>query len=151
MTADINSSLEALCTKLGEDSLNYGVRIRLFTSSRMAGRSVSDTVSTALGTAVIVGGTSSTDRAEVVQAIKDGLEYAGDEGSFPNRAFLASDEFQKKKAEVLSFVDGLVADADQLISFWLKKGHPFYPVFWDFAFVIEKGADSFVLVGSSSD
>jgi hypothetical protein len=151
MTADINSSLEAICTKLGEDSMNYGARIRLFSSPRMAGRSVTDTVSAALGNAVVVGGTSSTDHAEFVQAIKDGLEYVGDESSFPNRAFLASDQFQKKKGEVLRFFDEFAGGADQLISFRLKEGHPFYPVFWDFAFVIEKGADSFVLIGSSSD
>jgi hypothetical protein len=151
VTADINSSLEALCAKLGEESLNYGARVRLFSSPRMAGRSVTDTVSAALGTAVVIGGTNSTDRAKFIQAIKDGLEYVGDESSFPNRAFLASDQFQKQKEEILRFFDGFILDADQLIWFWLKKGHPFYPVFWDFAFVIEKGADSFVLIGSSSD
>jgi len=151
MIPDINSTLDALCAKLNEDSLNYCSNIKLYSSPRMAGHSVVDTVNIALGTTVVVGGTNSTDRVAFLASIQEALEYAGDEGSFPNRAFLASEEFQKKKEEVLRFFDEFARDADHLISFWLKERHPFYPVFWDFAFVIEKGADSYVLIGSSSD
>lgn len=48
-------------------------------------------------------------------------------------------------------MDKLVDGADTIMSFWLKEGHPFYPVFWDFAFLIEKNNDAIVFIGSSSD
>lgn len=151
MIADANSLLSALCAKLGEESLNYCPNIRLYSCPRVAGRSIADTVQTALGTAVVVGGTSPADLDALLPSLNEALGYAGDENSHPNLAFLASDEFRAEKAEVLRFFEALARDADLLTSFWLKEGHPFYPMFWAFAFVIEKGADSHVLIGSSSD
>jgi hypothetical protein len=35
--------------------------------------------------------------------------------------------------------------------FWRKEGHPAYPVFWDFAFVIAGPTEAEVFIGSSSD
>lgn len=151
MTADINRRLERFCDEVGEESLNYAADIQLFPSPGMAGRNIAEIVSAALGVTVVVGGSSSTDRVEILQALRHGLEYAGNDGSFANRTFLASARCQTEKAEVLKFFEAFTADADLLASFWLKSGHPFYPVYWDFAFVIEKGADAFVLIGSSSD
>ena len=43
------------------------------------------------------------------------------------------------------------AGAALLAQFWLRDGHPAYPVFWDFAFVIAGSAGGQVFIGSSSD
>ena len=48
-------------------------------------------------------------------------------------------------------VTELVTKSEQVMGFWLKAGHPFYPVYWDYAFLFEVGNDAFVLIGSSSD
>jgi hypothetical protein len=39
----------------------------------------------------------------------------------------------------------------RVVAFRLKEGHPFYPVFWDFAFLIEIDQESILLMASSSD
>jgi hypothetical protein len=36
-------------------------------------------------------------------------------------------------------------------SFWLEEGHPFYPVQWDFAYVLAGHNGAEVFIGSSSD
>jgi hypothetical protein len=52
---------------------------------------------------------------------------------------------------VLAHLDHALAAALLVQSFWLKKGHPDYPVFWDFAFVIAGSSAAEVFIGSSSD
>jgi hypothetical protein len=41
--------------------------------------------------------------------------------------------------------------SDSIYYLWFAAGHPYYPVFWDFAFLIERQRDSFLFIGSSSD
>ena len=41
--------------------------------------------------------------------------------------------------------------AERVALFWLKNGHPAYPVFWDFAFAAYTDEGVHVLMGSSSD
>jgi len=151
MTTDINERLDALCDKLGQKSLNYDVKIHLYASPGMAGSSLVEIVTTALGHSVVVGGAESSASSMLVESLKAGLEYSGDDGSHPNRAFLSGVEFSVSKAEVLALFSDFLEDADRVVSFWLKEGHPFYPVFWDFAYTIEKGDDAYVFIGSSSD
>jgi hypothetical protein len=43
------------------------------------------------------------------------------------------------------------SQATLVVNFWLKAGHPAYPVFWGFAFVIAGPRGAEVFVGSSSD
>jgi len=45
----------------------------------------------------------------------------------------------------------LLSKAGKITRFTLKKGHPFYPVFWDFAFNIEVENESYIIIGASSD
>lgn len=83
--------------------------------------------------------------------MRDAFDYQGDDGSHPGRDYLASMTFKQDADFVMAQLEGLVSGASLLTLFWLKEGHPFYPVFWDFAFMIERGDDAFVLIGSSSD
>lgn len=151
MIEEINGALESLCYFLGEDGTNYVVDIRLFSATGTAGRSVAETARKALGHEVAVGRTGPAVPADVLQGIREGLEYEGDYGAHPGQAFLGSAEFRSREAEVLGYFERLLSGAVQVISFELEEGHPFYPVHWDFAYVIEKGVDSHVLIGSSSD
>ncbi len=148
---DINERLNTLCRTLGRDSLNYAADIQLYASPGMAGSSVAEIVTTAVGHNVVVGGAEVSGSSTLVESLKAGLEYSGDDGSHPNRAFLSGVEFSVRKDEVLACFRDFLKDADRVVSFWLKEGHPFYPVFWDFAYMIEKGDDAYVFIGSSSD
>ena len=152
MITGINIMLNGLCTQLsGLGSGNYVATIQFYQSIGSSGRNISEAVTAALRAPVLIQDTVSVDRAEVISRLKEGLEYAGDHGAHPNHSFLASNQFKKEEEAVLEFLDEFLSDAGQIISFYLKDGHPFYPVFWDFAFLIEKNSDSFVFIGSSSD
>ena len=52
---------------------------------------------------------------------------------------------------MLLFIEQSVVGATVIERFWLKEGHPAYPVFWDFAFVIAGPHETKVFIGSSSD
>jgi hypothetical protein len=52
---------------------------------------------------------------------------------------------------VLSELERLTSQASLLAEFELGEGHPAYPVFWDFGYVIAGPAGGLVFIGSSSD
>jgi hypothetical protein len=151
ITVDINERLNALCNTLGKNSLNYAVNIRLYPALGLVGCNLADIVTSAFGHSVVIGGAQTASPAALIEGLKEGLGYSGDNGSHPNLAFISSTEFEDRKNEILKYFSDLLSNADRVVSFWLKEGHPFYPVFWDFAYMVEMGADAYVFIGSSSD
>ena len=99
----------------------------------------------------MVGASRTAQASEVLASLEEGLVYEGDEGSHPDRKYWASEQFAQDRRNAMAQVSSLLDSANQITSFWLKDGHPFYPVFWDFAFAIEKTNDVFIFIGSSSD
>ena len=89
--------------------------------------------------------TASEARSEVTEQ----LLHVGDGGYGPL-------ELDAKRFEILNLLEDLfmhvqLDQADAIRSFWLTKGHPSYPVFWDFAFDIQNDGKRWILMGSSSD
>jgi hypothetical protein len=77
------------------------------------------------------------------------LLYEGDLGAGPV-------DLDDKREEVASLMNqvfsSIIMDrADQVTRFAFRKGHPAYPVFWDFAYDIHSNGNRWILVGSSSD
>lgn len=152
MTAsEINEKFKAICWILEKESQNYAVDFRLYPCTGLAGESLTEILAAAFPHPVVIGGSKSATALELLEDFKAGLEYAGDEGAYPNLAFLSTAEFQASVDELLKWFEEFSTGANQIVGFWLKEGHPFYPVFWDFAYVIEKDQDAFVFIGSSSD
>jgi hypothetical protein len=149
--SDINEKFATLCMMLENESLNYAADFILYSCPGFAGKSLTEILPAALGHPVVIGGSRSATAQELLKDFREGVEYSGDYGSHPNLAFLASEQFKAVVSELLGWFEEFTAEANQIIGFWLKQGHPFYPVFWDFAYVIEKGQDAFVFIGSSSD
>lgn len=83
--------------------------------------------------------------------VEKSLRYSGDAGSGPEPSALRSERFQLLVTAVLADLERAIAEADLLAKFWLQDGHPAYPVFWDFAFVIAGSTSVLVFIGSSSD
>jgi hypothetical protein len=81
MITDINERLSALCHTLGRNSQNYAANIHLYTSSGMAGSSLVEIVTRAFGHSVDVGGAEFSASSTLVESLKEGLEYAGDDGA----------------------------------------------------------------------
>lgn len=147
----INDVLKKISRRLFARSLNYCADFVLVKCKRMAGESLNDVVLAGLGADASIGGWIAAEKQDVLDELGSGLRFRGDDGSHPSRNYLLSREFQQDSDLATSLVDSLIDEGELIFSFWLEKGHPFYPVFWDFAFMIEKGPDAYVFIGSSSD
>jgi hypothetical protein len=82
-----------------------------------------------------VGGIESISRQEVLIEVEQSLKYSGDESSGPKLMALNSRRFEELLGAVLLCLEKILVDATIVMSFWLKDGHPDYPVFWNFAFI----------------
>ena len=151
MTTEINTTLDAISRNLFAGSSNYCASFKLLKCGQMAGRSLREILAVALGEGVVIGASSAAEAADVLEALKDALAYPGDAGSHPGQDYLKSERFKRDESLALAQVGAFVESASHIVSFSLKEGHPFYPVFWDFAFSIDKDDDAFVFIGSSSD
>ncbi|WP_152604096.1 hypothetical protein [Methylotenera sp. G11] len=151
MTKSIGTTLDSISHGLYVGSLNYSPSFLVVELKGMAGQSLQKLIDLAIRRTVVIGGTQSAKEADLLVSVKEALYYQGDDGSHPDRGYLASVEFQRNAELVMSEVGKLVDGADTIMSFWLKEGHPFYPVFWDFAYLIEINNDAIVFIGSSSD
>jgi hypothetical protein len=105
----------------------------------------------ALGSAAVIGGIAPVTGPEIIAEVGQSLRYAGDAGCGPKAGSLRSRRFKALVPAVLAELENTIAKATLLARFWLRDGHPAYPVFWDFAFVIAGPADGMVFIGSSSD
>lgn len=151
MTTEINTTLDTISRSLSADSLNYTASFKLVKCENMAGQPLREIIAAALGDGVVIGETSTVQPDDVLKELGDALSYQGDDGSHPGRDYLKSDRFEQDKSLALAQVSSLVEGAGYVVTFRLDDGHPFYPVFWDFAFSIEKDDDAYVFIGSSSD
>ena len=145
--------LEALLAEL-EPLLygyNYEVFLRVYRVPFAPGEPAAWYVSQALGPSAVVTGSVPVTGPETIAEVERSLRYAGDEGSSPKPSALRSRRFKALVLAVLSELERAVAGASLLAAFGLREGHPAYPVFWDFAYVIAGPAGGMVFIGSSSD
>lgn len=130
---------------------NYQVFLRAYHVPFASGKPAEWYVAQALGPAAEVGGVIPASGAQIAQEIEESLRYAGDEGSGPKPKALASSRFEELLEALHGELARAIKGAELLAKVWLREGHPDYPVFWDFAFVIAGPAGGLVFIGSSSD
>ncbi len=99
---------------------------------------------------IVVGGSQPCSTEELISDISSSISHVGDSGYGPIPESMQSHEFQRLLRAVVDACRLLCEDS-QIEFFWLKEGHPAYPVFWDFAFAIRHETGCDVLIGSSSD
>jgi hypothetical protein len=102
-------------------------------------------------TDVEIGKSSEILPAEALAEITEALEHRGDAAYGPIPEKVDSDRYRDLVAKALRETQELFSSADRLEVFWLKSGHPAYPVFWDFAFAAFTVDGVHVIMGSSSD
>lgn len=129
---------------------NYAVFLHSYRLPLVQGAVAQDYVVQALPNSEI-GGIHPISVRELLDEVDQSLRYAGDTGSGPKPAAINSSKFEELLAAVLSHLEEAASGATEIICFWLKSGHPDYPVFWDFAFVIVGTRGAEVFIGSSSD
>ncbi len=151
MIAKTNELLEKICWKLSRgDVANYEVNIKIFQSDRISDENSS--IKNILGANFVeVGEIKKSDMSELLKIAQECFEFSGDEGAHPNKEYLFSEEFKLETGQVLEQIKFLFSDSSEIFTFYLKNGHPFYPVFWDYAFLVRKKQNDFVFIGSSSD
>jgi hypothetical protein len=105
----------------------------------------------ALGPKAVVGGVSEATVPELLIEVESSIRWPGDIGSGPPKHVLRSRRLRELIACVLAHLKRVAAESESVWRFWLKDGHPFYPVQWDFAFVLIGPRGAEVFVASSSD
>ena len=145
--------VEALLAELEQllYGYNYQVFLHAYRVSFAPGEPTAWYVAQALGPSAVVTGSVPVSGPEIAAEVEQSLRYAGDEGSGPKPAALRSARFNELVLAVLSELERATAGASLLAEFGLREGHPAYPVFWDFAYVIAGPAGGLVFIGSSSD
>ncbi len=130
---------------------NYQVFLRAYRVPFASGEPAAWYVLQALGPSAVITESVLVTGAEIATEVEQSLRYAGDEGSGPKPSTLQSRRFQELVPAVMSELGQAIAGATLLAAFGLREGHPAYPVFWDFAYVIAGPTGGLVFIGSSSD
>lgn len=152
MYSEINDSLAAISKKLSRTSLNYQADFSFFVSKETADEPLETAVRTILGERAEICMAQPVTKKDVIDELKDALQYRGDYGSHPSLDYIDSTESQIDFDQLIRRIQRMLDDScDDIQSFRLKEGHPFYPVFWDFAFLIRTCGESILFIGSSSD
>jgi hypothetical protein len=145
--------MEPILTELEEllEGTNYTVFLRVYRVPYAPHAQPDWYVTQALGPEAVLSGAPPVSRDEILTEVEKSLRYAGYQGSGPKQSVLRSSRFNELVLGVLSELKLLIAGANVLAEFGLYEGHPAYPVFWDFGYVIAGEAGGLVFIGSSSD
>ena len=147
----ISETCAAIADLLNADGINYTVFLQTSVVSPPGDRSSEELVRAALGSSSLIGGIQDVPSKEMVDEVRASLSYAGDAGAGPGPGVVQSTRFNTLLDTLTADLQALASRAAAVEQFWLKAGHPAYPVFWDFAFLVRNTQESVVIVGSSSD
>jgi len=127
---------------------NYCVWVNVY-GPLDASQSLAEALTHAVSRDSVVGGATDVSVSEVQQQVLELLLHPGDEGSGPVDLATKLDEITLLAEKLMQTAH--VHEADDIKAFWFKKGHPAYPVFWEFAYDVHAQGKRWILVGSSSD
>lgn len=158
LEAKIKDHLSSVSEKLSRggyfsrgDAFNFTASIDLFCGER-AVEEEKAAINQLLGSRATVDFIVISDWDKLSARINECLNWEGlDENSQPNRQYQLSTQFIDDLTEALSLLKELFTDATGFWEFGLSDGHPFYPVYWDFAFLVKRPNRNYVFIGSSSD
>lgn len=136
---------------LEDDAWNYSVFLAAYDVPSTDLSISADLIKAALGEEAIPQSIEDIQSASVWPMLKKALLYAGEHGAQPSPATLASEKLASLVDALKRQVDELIRTATKIEIFWLEKGHPAYPVFWDFALLFRTETRATVFIGSSSD
>ncbi|WP_140402339.1 hypothetical protein [Burkholderia multivorans] len=143
--------LDDISETLASGGLNYCVFLKTYTFT-FSGPIQSDAiVSTVLGRGAIAINFVEIGVESVIETVKSSLLYAGDDSAGPSKAVLESEDLTGIIEELLSDLRHVMSQATKIEAFTLKEGHPFYSVFWDFAFMFRTASIATIFIGASSD
>lgn len=130
------------------EGFNYTVWVNTYGPFDLS-RTLDEQLSHSIGKDVVVGGRSCVTTSEARSEITEQLLHLGDGGYGPLDLMAKRSEILRLLEVVFTYVN--LDQAEAITSFWLNKGHPACPVFWDFSFDIHAHGKRWILMGSSSD
>lgn len=133
------------------DGPNYVVSLRFFRAPLVPGTTPAGYVRLALGAPAIISEIRPVAIGTLIAEVKRCLRHRGAQGYGPPLAVLRSRRFKLLVKCLADHLRELNARSGMAYEFALTSGHPFYPVFWDFAFLFVTPQGAQVFVGSSSD
>ncbi len=148
---EINKKLNSFCSELGKgDAVNFQCNIEIYAGEWLHREKEEKILKKIMGNGFIVRNIVETNIIELSNEFNESLSYLGDNGAHPNTNFIKGSSFNKELYELSKCLESFF-DGCKTYAFYVKNGHPFYPVFWDFAFLLKKGNEAYILIGSSSD
>ena len=132
------------------EGLNYTVFFHVYESSLGSDSDTVEIISSCLPDAT-VGNVVLSDPDTVLREFERDVQYRGDTSHGPEPGTIDSPKFRSIFSAVRSRFHDSCTSADTVHAFWLREGHPAYPVFWDFAYLLRFGDRSEIWIGSSSD
>lgn len=128
--------------------LNYAVSLRLY-GPWNSERGLIETLKKLISEDCELSGVLRTSSDEAKTVITNCLLYKGDEGSKPL-------ELDSNKEEIIKLLNNMLSmigfeNAEMVVEFGFRQGHPAYPVFWDFAYDIHVKDKRWIFIGCSSD
>lgn len=136
---------------LNEGSYNYNIFLQSYSVRRPSRGSSEQLVRMALGDEAVVGKIDAVTPEDMQAQVASSIAYVGDSGSGPRLEGLNSQRLKDLLAALLADLAQASSQATKVEQFWLEAGHPHYPVFWDFAFILTSAKEASILIGSSSD
>ncbi|MGR8024779.1 hypothetical protein [Burkholderia cenocepacia] len=143
--------LDDISDELFGGSLNYCVFLKVYTVALAEPIQTSDIVSSALGEGVIAIDFIEKCVESVIETVKSSLLYAGDHAAGPSKEAIESNVLAGLLEKLVSDLRLTISQAIKVEAFTLEEGHPFYPVFWDFAFLFRAASEATIFIGASSD
>lgn len=152
MENELNLKLLELCTKLGgAESLNYSCSSRVYSGDWSENIELNLLLKNIMSSELSITNLRESSLPTMVEVIRESFSYSGDSGSHPNTAYFASAQFSKELEEILADLESQFIGCSNVYSFYISSGHPFYPVFWEFAFLVKLNQKAYLVIGSSSD
>lgn len=108
-----------------------------------------DALENAISPRSVVANITTTSIAEVQKDVIELLLYSGEPGIGPIELDVKREEITRLANEMMQLAH--VDEADQISAFRYVKGHPGYPVFWEFAYDVHAQGKRWILLGCSSD
>jgi uncharacterized protein (TIGR02996 family) len=130
---------------------NYAVSLGLWRVPVQPDPSPGRYVAAALGPTAEIGEVQSVPAPDAATDVERCIRYSGDRGHGPDPTALASAECDRLIGRVRDYLERSATEAGSIMRFELRNGHPYCPVWWDFAYLWMKPWVAVVFLGSSSD
>jgi hypothetical protein len=144
-------TLDAITECLNAAGWNYTVFLRSYEAGIAHGDSAERIVQKVLGPEALVDSAGEVTTAEMLAEVRDSLSYVGEHAGGPDADVLRSELFADLLSRLAAELEESARHASRIEQLGFKRGHPAYPVYWEFAFLLIEPARATLLIGSSSD